>query len=523
MPRTLASQRVFAADEIMMGVLCHLDASHFRLLAVTSRSSYDRFNNDGWRTVDGLGNILAVLDDQLVARGSGPGTPTCQIPRAQHVVQKRKEKFVKLCSVVNELNMYANPKKWVEWQNLEYLCDMVEPAARPLFPNLRSITVSIAGTKHILLYPLMVVFGNRFLQSFCILGDPSAAYIRSNAQDSVRALQTLHNRQSRRETELRELSIFPDEHSDDARGNLREALSVFLPRLEVLTISHWCLDVAMLQALGSSSIKHLAIVGRFAAIVSPLAVDTMMITDQYFAHLETLELKAIDLSDACQLLARHEILQKVKSLRVALFPVNDLVTEPGPLYLTICRSIGQAHLLQKLIMVAGQDERDIPFPLPPTMMNLIANRPLRVLRLYNFCLVDEAGFQKFHAWQDLVHLSIMRQDLRPEDFVMFAQLPNLTHLGANISETLGQPWLGGYPSVFPTRLNLATPFRFHSSSEYNLSNRKTIHRIEHLFLELCPHDVRIEVERIFKRGNTKDVQDLRWANDLLTGLRDLVL
>ncbi|QRW05923.1 hypothetical protein RhiLY_04922 [Ceratobasidium sp. AG-Ba] len=410
-----AAERFLATDELVGYMLLSVDRADLRTIARTSKWNYCRFNNDGWAVVDGLGNLLAVLDDRLSIRGEGPAVPTCEIPRVTEVDPTRRRRFVRLCPAVIDLNVYANPKRWIQWDKFEHLLDMA-PHDRLLFPSLRSATVSIGGTNTISVCPMVRVFSNPRLQCFQVLPD-SFRYPISPISNTLEALEVLGRHSEARASgdpgkhNLQRLSIYPEGSLSTDQLAFSRLLAPRLPTLRHLSLSQWCLHQGMLQDLASAHLEHLVITGRFAANVASLGLLNLDIPDGSYATLRTLELKAVPLPDECQILSVPHLLHAVRSLRVAAQPVMDLEATDWDDYSSLSRSISKASNLEKLILVARQGEDDDPFPLTGAMVSNLLSRPLQVLRLYNFLLPGEQGFCRFHWWLDLAHISMTRHDV----------------------------------------------------------------------------------------------------------------
>ncbi|QRW09517.1 hypothetical protein RhiLY_08516 [Ceratobasidium sp. AG-Ba] len=379
-----------------------------------------------------------------------------------------------------DLNVYYNPKRWIQWDDFEHLLDMA-PDNRPLFPSLRSVAISIGGTNTISVCPLIRVFSSPRLEYFQVFPD-SLRYPISPIADTLEALEVLRKHSEARMSgepggyNLRTLSIYPEGSSSTDRLDFSRSLSPILTHLRHLSISQWCLHQGMLQDLASAHLEHLVITGRFAADVASLGLPHLVIPDGSYATLRVLELKAVPLPDVCQILSVPHLLHAVKSLRVAAQPVVDLEETDWADYSSLSRSVSEASNLEKLVLVARQGEDDDPFPLTEAMVDNLLSRPLQVLRLSNFSLPREQGFHRFHRWLDLAHISIPRHDLLPNDLIAFAHLPKLRFISANVLESHGQPRTEAIVARFERRLVLGTRFRFcdkyrGSVKDYRILNR----------------------------------------------------
>ncbi|QRW05914.1 hypothetical protein RhiLY_11353 [Ceratobasidium sp. AG-Ba] len=263
-----------------------------------------------------------------------------------------------------DLNVYYNPKRWIQWDDFEHLLDMA-PDNRPLFPSLRSVTISIGGTNTISVCPLIRVFSSPHLEYFQVFPD-SLCYPILPIADTLEALEVLRKHSEARMSgepggyNLQRLSIYPEGLLLTDRLDFLRSLSPILTHLQHLSISQWCLHQGMLQDLASAHLKHLVITGRFAADVASLGLPNLVIPDGSYATLRVLELKAVPLPDACQIQSVPHLLHAVKSLRVAAQPVVDLEATDWVDYSSLSRSVSEASNLEKLVLVAWQGEDDNP-------------------------------------------------------------------------------------------------------------------------------------------------------------------
>ncbi|QRW12362.1 hypothetical protein RhiLY_11361 [Ceratobasidium sp. AG-Ba] len=334
MSSSTAAERFYTIVELLALTCAHLDPHHFRVLARTSHHNYDRFNNDGWRRLDGIGNLLTILEDRLGRPARARGTHVTNIPSMTSVPAARKARFLLLCPAVEELNVYSNPDRWTIWQGWRHLLELVEGTNDVLFPALRYVTIRVNGTQKIVFNDMASVLTGPQLAAFLVQPGVMSSYTACEPADASLTLRTL---------------------------------------------------------------RHLVIHGRFAVDAEDLGgLANLAMPQSPFVCLRTLELKHIPLEDTARILSTPGLLSHVTALRVAAQPVTDLDAMDGAEYLTLFNLVAEAPHLVRLVIVARQDELDEPFCLSKVMIDQLTKMPLEVLRLYNFALPLPQGFGFFH-------------------------------------------------------------------------------------------------------------------------------
>ncbi|QRV82301.1 hypothetical protein RhiJN_10316 [Ceratobasidium sp. AG-Ba] len=531
MSSSTAAERFYTIVELLALTCAHLDPHHFRVLARTSHHNYDRFNNDGWRRLDGIGNLLTILEDRLGRPARARGTHVTNIPSMTSVPAARKARFLLLCPAVEELNVYSNPDRWTIWQGWRHLLELVEGTNDVLFPALRYVTIRVNGTQKIVFNDMASVLTGPQLAAFLVQPGVMSSYTACEPADASLTLRTLRGTIARPYNGLTSLSLSPDSSAGSAglRNLFIDELRPLLPRLSYLAISHWLLRPALIQLLSSSIIQHLVIHGRFAVDAEDLGgLANLAMPQSPFVCLRTLELKHIPLEDTARILSTPGLLSHVTALRVAAQPVTDLDAMDGAEYLTLFNLVAEAPHLVRLVIVARQDELDEPFCLSKVMIDQLTKMPLEVLRLYNFALPLPQGFGFFHpvawpSWQCLKQLSVLRQNLTPEDLILFAGYPHLSHLSANVSAVLGRSHNQAIAKHFGCQLTLGTRFEWTGDELSATDKKRIVTRIAHIFLQTCPSGLHLDIDRRFRRGNQKDERDALWANTIIKELRQLGL
>ncbi|KAG8722125.1 hypothetical protein FRC08_006894 [Ceratobasidium sp. 394] len=483
-----AGFKFYHIEELLRMTCGYLGHADLCAMAVLTRRDWERFSPNVWADLRGFENLLAVLDDSLRVRATGPAVTTIKIPQPETFNPQRVQRFLLYASYVMRLEVYADPHERTRWHHLNRLSSLLQQAPderEVLMPWVTEAYITTDGAPLQAFAPLVRLFANPTLRTLQIQGVAALSYPQSSPGDTVEMMNLLARAQDLETPQLTTIDIFPAEsrNLDDERLSTFDAFAPLISQLTRLSVSTWFLSPQSFRAIALAPIARLQIRGASNSAPSGFPWPQHAEEEEEenpFGHLRTLLLETVPSDQLDQLLSVPRLLDHVVSLRIDVCPVIDPENPEDPaVYVRALRRAGEAPNLKNLILSPREPEWFDPYVVPVGVLESLAERSLDTLRLYHVRLVGTVGFQFFRrpGFSNLRHLSIIRQDITPEDLVAFSRLPRLTRLGANVSVALGEPRLDLSPAGFTTRLELTSGCMFGAQYSGRASQRRVIARI----------------------------------------------
>ena len=486
---TTAAQRFWAISELLLELAKYLDEEVFRKIILTSRQNHIRFLADAWRQVSGIGHLLAILHDSLAVRAVGKGKPEVmvglytqkkfivnvhyQIPPLYQLKQERIKRFLMYTAVVQRLKVNSNPNRFVSWQGLDRLLPLARlagPGRRVVMPQVTHFSIDVGPKyKKVVLAPYLKLCANRWLEQVWVSPNRSRVYPRSSLTDVGDAFQTLTGAFENQQP-LRWLSCYPESLVVDREG--RGVLTQhFLPLSRNLTFFNttiWFVSAPLISALSTTPLERLEIQG--SAPVPYFDVDLvnqLPLSDRAFPHLRLLLLQNVPLGFARQLLLFQPLIQNVAILRLEICDVTDLEEDDDILYLAVIQRLAAFPRLRELTFSSARLESARPYPVSMALLQPVIDKRLEHLRLFRICISDSIGLQRLRYptidnWQNLKTLTIMHQNLIPDDLMYLTGLPNLVELGGNVGREMSTPAWSPFVQGFAHHLTFTSQFRLPS-------------------------------------------------------------
>ncbi|KDN36675.1 hypothetical protein RSAG8_10673, partial [Rhizoctonia solani AG-8 WAC10335] len=469
-----ASQRFWALPEMQLEVAKYIDERDFRQIILTSRQNHRRFLGDAWRRVAGIGHLLAILHDDLALRALGRGRPAVEVPPLEQLDRGRIGRFLMHTAVVQRLRVNSNPNRFVAWQGLDRLLGL--PALvnqQAVMPVLTHFSIEV-GQKYrrVELAPFIRLVANRRLQQIWVAPNLSRVYPRSTLADGEGVFNALISAFGN-EQPLQWLSMRYPESVENEGERRDKMIQLFLPlsrNLRYFNTTIWFVSLPLLHALSQAPLERLEIQGRAPVPhVDMDMVDQLALPEGAFANLRLLLLQDVPLGFARHLIMVQPLINNIVALRLEICDIIEIEEDEEDeevLYLQLIQRLAAFPRLRELTFSSSRPESGLPYPLPITILEPLIQKRLELLRLFRVGIPDSQGFQWLRYpittghWENLKVLSIMHQDLKADDMICLAGLPNIIELGGNVSLALAttpqEPFAGG----FMQHLRFSSQYRF---------------------------------------------------------------
>ncbi|KAG8694548.1 hypothetical protein FRC09_009772 [Ceratobasidium sp. 395] len=436
-----AAARVYRVPELWGMVCCLLDSSSYRTLALTCTSNAYDFTPLVWRHLTDLGNLLSVLHDTLRVDPEGPG------------------------------DFVVPPDHWVDWTYLDRLIPLVGSAKdgrTALMPCVEEALLSVDGWNRRPFAPYVRLFANSSLHTLVVQRESDRVYTPLSAPDAEEVLRLASEGINPGNQRSCHLGIYPDD-GYHATATLAQLLPRPFTSLTNLSVSAWMLSKDAFLAFAGYPLVRLSVHGRLNARAANLEeLHELEIPEGSFQDLRQVVLANLRFDDTVNIMRTPRLMDAVSSLKLdmALIPFLGFQDEDeDAAYMTIIDEVVKVTSLKSLVIVSARNNTEPPYSMTPLMVEKLCVLHLAHLCLYNFAVEESVGFHTVREnavgnWENITQLSMLSQDLLPDDLVAFSCLPRLWRLAANVSPALGKEFREAIGPGFSRRLHLVSRFRF---------------------------------------------------------------